>query len=132
MIKFIFGIVLALHGMVHLLYVGQSQRLFELQPGMVWPDGSWALSRMAGTEGTRLLATGLLAVGAILFVAGGSGLIFGQDWWRSLVRIAAIYSSLIYLLLWDGGVQNLANKGAIGILINVVILVISLSGFVSF
>ena len=46
----IFGVFLMLHGLVHLLYLGQSQRFFELQPGMTWPDGpgrsrdSWAMA----------------------------------------------------------------------------------------
>ena len=35
MLTILFGIFLILHGLVHLLYAGQSSRLFELQPGMV-------------------------------------------------------------------------------------------------
>ena len=42
MFRIIFGIFIILHGLVHLLYFGQSTRYFELQPGMVWPDGAWA------------------------------------------------------------------------------------------
>ncbi len=30
------GLFLALHGVVHLLYFGQSAQLLELQAGMVW------------------------------------------------------------------------------------------------
>ena len=39
---------LFLHGMVHLLYAGHSLRLFELRPGLSWPDSSWAFSRLGG------------------------------------------------------------------------------------
>jgi len=35
--NFILGIFFILHGLVHLLYAGQSLRLFELRPGMTWP-----------------------------------------------------------------------------------------------
>jgi hypothetical protein len=28
----IFGVFIVLHGLIHLLYFGQSRRLFELQP----------------------------------------------------------------------------------------------------
>jgi hypothetical protein len=31
------GIFFLLHGLVHLLYAGQSLRFFELRPGMTWP-----------------------------------------------------------------------------------------------
>ena len=129
MFRIIFGIFLILHGLVHLLYAGQSWRIFELQPGMSWPDGSWALSRIAGTEVTRLLATILLVGSAIVFVAGGGSLLLKQSWWRSIVLTAALFSSLIYLLLWDGVLQDLANKGAVGILINAAILIASFVGY---
>ena len=129
MFRVIFGIFLVLHGLVHLLYAGQSWRIFELQPGMIWPDGSWAFSRFAGTEVTRLLATILLVLGAIVFVAGGAGLLVKQTWWRPVVLSAAVFSSIIYILLWDGAFQDLPNKGAVGILINAAILVASLIGY---
>jgi hypothetical protein len=35
LLSVIFGIFITLHGLVHLLYSGQSVRLFELQTGMV-------------------------------------------------------------------------------------------------
>jgi hypothetical protein len=46
--RFRLGIFLVLHGLVHLLYFGQSARYFELKPGMTWPDGAWAFSRLLG------------------------------------------------------------------------------------
>jgi len=38
MIKIGIALFLILHGLVHLLYLGQSRCLFELQPDMEWPD----------------------------------------------------------------------------------------------
>ena len=73
MLRIIIGVFLVLHGLVHLLYCGQSQRMFELQAGMLWPDGSWAFSGMLGDVRARVLATFLLALAAIAFVAGGAG-----------------------------------------------------------
>jgi hypothetical protein len=35
MSRIIFGVFIVLHGLVHLLYFGQSARYFELQPEMV-------------------------------------------------------------------------------------------------
>ena len=121
-ITIIFGVFLALHGLVHLLYFGQSRRIFELQPGMVWPDGSWAFSRLFGNETTRLLASILLVLAAVSFVVGGAGILLRSAWWRLTTVITATLSSVIYILCWDGEWQNLHDKGAIGILINLAIL----------
>jgi hypothetical protein len=61
------GIFFLLHGMVHLLYAGQSWRFFELRPEMTWPDGAWLFSKSLGDETTRLLATALLVLAALGF-----------------------------------------------------------------
>lgn len=122
MISILFGIFFVLHGLVHLLYFGQSARHFELQPGMVWPDGSWMFSRLLGDGTTRNLASALLVLAAVVFVAGGIGIIARQAWWRPAILAGAVFSSLVYLLLWDGGWSHLDNKGGVGILINLAIL----------
>lgn len=46
MLRFILGIFIVLHGLVHLLYAAHSRRLVELRPEMIWPDGSWAFSKL--------------------------------------------------------------------------------------
>ncbi len=120
---FITGTFLLLHGLVHLLYFGQSKRLFDLRPNMVWPDGSWAFSKLLGDETTRSLASICLVLAAIGFVAGAIGIFLQQDWWRPVVVGSAAFSSMLYILLWDGKLQMLSEKGGIGILIDAVILV---------
>ena len=122
MLKIIVGVFMVLHGLVHLLYLGQSQRFFELQPGLVWPDGAWAFSRFLGDEATRKLAGVLLVLAAIGFVAGGVGILAGQVWWRMLIVGAAALSTVLYILMWNGQWQRLDDQGAIGILINMAIL----------
>ena len=123
MIRILVGIFFALHGLVHLLYFGQSARFFELQPGMDWPDGAWALSSYLGTETVRMLANILLVIAVIIFVVGGAGVLFKQAWWRLAVIAAAFFSTAVYFLLWDGKFERLADNGWVGILINLVILV---------
>jgi hypothetical protein len=120
---FITGVFLVLHGLVHLLYFGQSRRLFELRPKMVWPDGAWAFSRLWGGETTRLLASIACILAAIGFVAGGIGLFARQTWWHPVVVSAAVFSAVIFVLFWNGKLENLADQGAVAILINVAILV---------
>ncbi len=123
MIKVVVGIFLILHGLVHLLYLGQGARLFELQPGMVWPDGSWAFAKLLGDNGARTLA----GIGCILaaagFVIAGVGVFFGQSWWRPAVVASAAFSAILYLLFWNGHIQGLDSQGGVGLLIDVAILV---------
>ena len=123
MFRIIFGVFFVLHGIVHLLYFGQSRRLFELQPGMVWPDGSWTFSRFLGVEATRDLASVLLIMAAIGFVAGGAGMLMNQPWWPPVILGSTVFSTIIYIFLWDGVAQALADKGGVCILINIAILV---------
>ena len=126
LLRIIVGIFVVLHGLVHLFYFGQSRRLFELQPDMVWPDGSWALSRVMGKETTRWLAALACILAAVGFVVGGAAILFGQAWWRPVVIGAAAFSTLIWLLFWDGTGQKLANQGLIAVLINLVTLALVL------
>jgi hypothetical protein len=122
-LRLIFGAFVVLHGLVHLLYSGQSRRLFELRPGMVWPDGSWAFSKLLGIEVTRWLASISFVLAAIGFVAGGIGILVGQAWWRPVVVGTAAFSTVIILLFWDGKLWKLNDQGLIAVLINVAILV---------
>ncbi len=128
MLRFLIGIPLVLHGLVHLLYFGQSGRYFELQPGMVWPDASWLFSRVLGESGSRTLASISLVLAAIGFVAAGAGVFAERSWWHPVLVGSAVFSSAIFIFFWDGGVQHLSDKGAVGIVINLAILV-ALFGF---
>jgi len=123
LLSIISGIFLILHGLVHLLYFGQSARRFELQPGMVWPDGSWVFAGPFGNEATRILASVACVLAAIGFVAGGIAIFATQAWWRPVILGSAAFSVVIFILLWDGQPHALANKGLLGILINLAILV---------
>jgi hypothetical protein len=127
----IFGIFIILHGLVHLLYFGQSQRLFELRPGMLWPEGSWIFSRLFENPAARwlsslifILAAVTFILAAIMFVAGGTGLMLGQAWWRTIVVSAAVFSSTIIVLFWNGRRKTLVNQGGVGLLINLAILAV--------
>jgi len=89
---------------------------------MLWPDGSWAFSKLLGQDVNRILASVLLVLAAVGFVAGGVGILASQSWSRPVIVGSAIFSSLLFILFWDGVAQRLDNKGAVGILINVAIL----------
>jgi hypothetical protein len=121
--RFIVGAFMVLHGLVHLLYAGHSWRLFELRPGLIWPDGSWAFSRLLGDPTTRSLASVLYVLATIGFVAGALGIFAQQEWWRAVVVGSAAFSTAMILLFWDGSGQALTDQGLIAVLINVAILV---------
>ena len=127
MFKIILGIFIVLHGLVHLLYFGQSARYFKLQPKMIWPDGSWVFAKFIGDEPTRILASILCVLAASSFVAGGLGILLSQVWWRPLVVGSAAFSIVIFVLFWNGAMQKLADMGGIGLLINLAIIVALLS-----
>jgi hypothetical protein len=111
-----------LHGWVHLIYAGQSHRLYQLRPGMTWPDGSWFFAKSFGDSIARPMATIMLVLSALGFVAGAAGLFLNQDWWRLITTSASILSASIFILFWDGKFEAMDTKGWIGVLIDLVIL----------
>jgi hypothetical protein len=121
-----FGIFIVLHGLVHLLYFGRSWRLFELRPGMIWPDDSWAFSKLLGNGTTRTLASAFCVVAALGLAAGGIGILFRRDWFHPVTVGAAVFASGIPVLFWDGKLKKLDDQGFIGLLINVTILILVL------
>ena len=120
--RIIFGVFIVLHGLVHLLYFGQSRRLFELRPGMLWPEGSWAFSKSLGDEITRFSASISCVLAAAGFTAGGIGILVSQAWWHPVVVGSTVFSSVIFILFWDGKMRKLDDKGGIALLINTAIL----------
>ncbi len=123
MLRFLIGVFIVLHGLVHLWYVTLSQRLVEFQPEMGWSGESWLLSPLLGDAATRSLATVLYGLATLGFVIGGIGVLVQQAWWRPVVIGSAAFSSAIIILFWDGNRQLLVQKGLIGLVINVAILV---------
>jgi hypothetical protein len=126
MVRILFGIFMVAHGLVHLLYFGQGRRLFELGTGMVWPDGNWAFTRLLGVEPSRMLASVLCALAALLFAAGGIGFLARQDWGQPVVIGAAVLSTLVFILFWNGQLQNLSEQGIVAVMINAAILLVIL------
>lgn len=124
LLRILLGVFVVLHGLVHLLYIGQSRRLFQLGPDMAWPDRSWAFSKLLGVGVTRWLATIAYALSTVAFVVAGIGILAGQDWSRPVVAASAILSTVSVLLFWDGKLQKLSEQGVIAILINVALLVV--------
>jgi hypothetical protein len=90
---------------------------------MGWTGKSWLFSPLLGDATTRSLAAVLYVLATLGFVIGGIGVLVQQEWWRPLVIVSATFSTAIILLFWDGGLQMLVEKGLIGFLIDVALLV---------
>jgi hypothetical protein len=128
----LFGIVLIMHGFVHLLYAGHSLRKFELVPGMAWPDNSRIFNRRVGAETTRKLIAICLTTSAIGFVFAGLGFLLRWGGYQTAAYASSIMSSLTFAIAWDGKPKELDKQGCFGVLINlVVILLINAMNLVS-
>ena len=133
MLRITLGIFAVLHGLVHLLYADHSARLFELQASMAWPDGAWAFSGLLENATLRILASSACVLAGAALAAGGAGLLARQTWSRPVVVGAAVFSAALFVLVWDGALRNLNDKGLIALLINAalatVVLVLRLPRF---
>jgi len=123
MLRFVISLFIVLHGLVHLWYFTLSQRLVEFKPEMGWSGRSWIFTNFLGDSTTRSLASVLYVLATIAFVVSGIGFLVRAEWWRPVLVGSAVFSAVIILLLWDGGLQLLVNKGLVGFTISVMILV---------
>ncbi|TVQ64842.1 MAG: hypothetical protein EA379_00690 [Phycisphaerales bacterium] len=118
-----FGLFLVCHGLVHAIYVGHARRLFEVRSGVVWPDGSWALSRTLGDPAARWFVAVTFSLVAAAFTVAAIALVLRQPWWAPLAGSAAAVSALALLLAWDGRLHDSAVQGAYAVVLDVVIAV---------
>lgn len=123
MLAFGLGLLVVLHGLVHLWYVAQSRRMIELRPGLTWPDDSWAFSKALGARTTRRVAGATYVVAAVGLTVGGTALLLRQEWWRPPTVAAAAFSAVVIILFWDGARRRLRDEGGIGLLLDLVLLV---------
>ncbi len=121
--KIILGIFIILHGLVHWLYFGHSNRYFSLKAEMTWPSGSWLFSPLLAESTIRYLASGLIALAGIGFMASGIGIMINQAWYRVILITSSLLSAIIYILFWNGTSQNLDGQGLVGIIIDIALLV---------
>jgi hypothetical protein len=116
---------IVLHGLVHVLYFGLSQGYFTLDtPIGGWPERSWALAGLLTPPATRAVASTLYLLATALFVVSGAAIIVRANWWSAMLVGAALFSSAVVVLFWDGKMRQLPDKGFVGVLINVVVLAV--------
>lgn len=123
MIRFLSGLFIVLHGLVHMWYFTLSQRLVEFQPEMGWTGRSWLFSNFFRDSSLRAFASVLYILATVAFVASGIGIFARAEWLRPMILGSAMFSSALILLFWDGDLDMLVQKGILGILINAIVLI---------
>jgi hypothetical protein len=123
MLQFIYAVFIILHGLVHLWYVTLAQRWVPFESDMGWTGTSWLFSNMIGDGATRMLVTIVYALTTLGFIVAGIGVFANTGWWRIFVASTAIVSSIGILLFWDGSINMIVQKGLLGLLINIALLV---------
>jgi hypothetical protein len=116
------GVFIALHGLVHAMYVGQALRWFELREGMTWPDGAALLPVFSNTT-LHVIAAISIGVSSLALVVGGVGIALDAGWGRPVTLAAAVAASVFHILLWNGDIRTAAEQGLYGVIINIVIVV---------
>jgi hypothetical protein len=123
MFRIAIGSILVLHGLVHLWYVTLSQGWVQFQVDMGWTGKSWLFTNLLASNFTRFVATAFYSLATITFLVAGIGLIADQEWSRTWMIVASAISSVAILTFWDGNFNMLVQKGVLGLLINIGILV---------
>jgi hypothetical protein len=118
MLHVLIGILITLHGLVHIWYIVLARQIVPFKPELGWTGRSWLFTDRIGDARTRGLASILLLLPTLGFAAGGIGYIFDQPWSPLLLAVTAGLSTLVFLLLWDGDPKLPAEKGLVGVLIN--------------
>ncbi len=116
------GVFILLHGLVHIWYVTLSQGWVKYQADMGWTGKSWLLTNLLGDGATHTLATTFYTLSAFLFLIASVGIFANQDWNRPWLVAASIVSSIAIVIFWDGHFNLIVQKGLLGLLINVAIL----------
>lgn len=125
MLYWVFTIFVLLHGLAHLVYTALALHLIPVAVGHEnWTGSSWVLASRFGEQGAR--ATGALAFASltILFVITTIGLAWRLPWAQTWLATSAVLSSAMLLLFWDGSFQDLSEKGIIGLVINILLLIL--------
>lgn len=118
------GIFILLHGLVHIWYITLIQGWVEFQANMGWTGKSWLLTNALGNEGVRPTATIFYGLSTATFLVAGVGMIAKQDWPRVWMIAASVISTITILAFWDGSLKMPVEKGLLGLLINIGILIV--------
>ena len=116
------GVFIIFHALVHLMYVGQALRWFELKPGMDWPDEARFLPSGISDHDIRTFAALAIGTTALAMIVGVAGFLARAGWGNWTIIAGAALVSLAHVLLWSGRWAEFADDGGIGVIINVAVI----------
>ena len=126
MFRVISGVIIILHGLVHLWYVILSFGIVKYQAEMGWTGESWLFSRLLSKSTLGTTAGILFIASSILFVVSGIGVIANLSIYPRILLVSALFSSIVILSFWDGESNLLVQKGVIGLLLNLLIILVTI------
>jgi hypothetical protein len=129
MSEWILGLFLVAHGIAHVWSISLSQGWASINEAN-WAARSWILSGLLSDQVVRTLSTLAYSLSLIGFVAAGGLILLGYAWGKMLIVPTAILSALTIIVFWDGRLTMLTEKGVIGLVINIalIVYVVFLSG----
>ena len=123
--KFIVGVFLILHGLVHILYGVQALKVWELTPGLKWPGDSWIFWKIASKKVIEIFASVFCFSASSLFIYSGIFHFATNDFPTKLLWLTCIISTVMFIVFWNGKIRKLDHQGFYGIVINAAIFVFS-------
>jgi len=123
LVQYGIGFLLFAHGWVHFVYVASSQGWFGPGEEWGWNGRSWLLSGILEEQAILALARVPFLLVALGFIGGAIGYLLFSDWWVPVLAGSAVLSAIMYIVMWDGRGTDLSAKGALGVLVDVGVLV---------
>lgn len=120
------GILVLLHGLVHIWYIVLSRGWVTFQPAMGWTGRSWLLSPWLGERGAGWLATLAYGAAAVGLSVVGVGLMAGLPGASVALPWAALSSAGVIVVFWDAEWDKLVQKGLVGLVIDLALVVVVL------
>lgn len=116
------GTFVLFHGLVHIWFFFLAARLVEFKTDMGWTGKSWLLSGIGSELLIQKIAILLYLASTVLFIFSAFGIWFQNVWQEKLIVISVIVSSFTILLFFDGFLRFIIQKGVIGLIINIIII----------
>ncbi|MET0773544.1 MAG: hypothetical protein ABWZ82_10700 [Candidatus Limnocylindrales bacterium] len=123
MLKVVIAIVLAAHGIGHVIGILQVLRIGGTSPA--WDGRSWILGDVAGTGVTGLLGLALWSVAMVGFLAAAAVVLgwLPSDWWTPLALVASL-ASLAGIVLFPSAFPTSSTIGALVVDLAVLVAVL--------
>lgn len=129
MLKTILSIAIVLHGLVHIWYVLLLSKVVKFQPDMGWTGASWLFPAADESPAIRYTGITMYALVTLLFVTSGISLMTGNSLTSKLLVLSAILSSVLILFFFDGLFNMVVQKGLVGLIFNLMIIILAYSAY---